>query len=141
MLNKKLILLLNINLFILYMYVLNIFENGVDGIKVNYPQKANDSIKKVIFLNNLIVDESSIKKDRIDFLKKLNQLGYTFYFARENDVEKIDKKKWDELYEILNDKNNKIFKELLYKKNGGTKKIKRRYNKKNKKTQKRKYKK
>jgi hypothetical protein len=126
------------------MYILNIFENGVDGIKVNYPQNANDSIKKVIFLNNLIVDESSIKKDRIDFLKKLNQLGYTFYFARENDVEKIDKKKWDELYEILNDKNKKMFKELFdkkYKKNGGTKKIKRRHNKKNKKTQKRKYKK
>jgi DNA repair photolyase len=126
------------------MYILNIFENGVDGIKVNYPQNANDSIKKVIFLNNLIVDESSIKKDRIDFLKKLNQLGYTFYFARENDVEKIDKKKWDELYEILNDKNKKMFTELFdkkHKKNGGTKKIKRRYNKKNKKTQKRKYKK
>ena len=109
------------------MYILNIFENGVDGIKVNYPQNANDSIKKVIFLNNLIVDESSIKKDRIDFLKKLNQLGYTFYFARENDVEKIDKKKWDELYEILNDKNKKMFTEL--------------FDKKNKKTQKRKYKK
>ena len=126
------------------MYILNIFENGVDGIKVNYPQNANDSIKKVIFLNNLIVDESSVKKDRIDFLKKLNQLGYTFYFARENDVKNIDKKKWDELYEILNDKNKKMFKELFdkkYKKNGGTKKIKRRCNKKNIKTQKRKYKK
>ena len=32
------------------MYIINIFENGVDGIKVNYPQNANDSIKKVIFL-------------------------------------------------------------------------------------------
>lgn len=90
------------------MFVLNIFENGVDGIKLKYPQNATNNIKKIIFLNNIVADKGQKKSDRLNYLKKINRIGLTFYFVTEKDIENIDKKKWYELYNILNDKNKKL---------------------------------
>ena len=96
------------------MYILNIFENGVEGIKLNYPHKSTENIKKIIFLNNIVADNSSKKKDRLDYLKKLNRIGLTFYFVTEKDIQNISKKKWHELYNTLNTKEKKILSKLLH---------------------------
>ncbi len=90
------------------MFVLNIFENGVNGIKLKYPQNATNNIKKIIFLNNIVADKSQKKNDRLNYLKKINRIGLTFYFVTEKDIENIDKKKWYKLYNTLNDKNKKL---------------------------------
>jgi hypothetical protein len=90
------------------MFVLNIFENGVNGIKLKYPRNATNNIKKIIFLNNIVADKSQKKNDRLNYLKKINRIGLTFYFVTEKDIENIDKKKWYKLYNTLNDKNKKL---------------------------------
>jgi hypothetical protein len=95
------------------MYILNIFENGVEGIKLNYPQKSTENIRKIIFLNNIVANKTS-KKDRLNYLKYLNRMGLTFYFVTEKDVQNINKNKWHELYNTLNNKDKKILSRILH---------------------------
>ena len=127
-------------IYIKLMFILNIFENGVEGIKIKYPQNARDNIKKIYFLNNIVANKS-LKKDRLNYLKYLNRIGLTFYFVTEKDVQNINKKKWYELYSTLNVKDKKILSKILHFKQYSRLKNKtNKYNKtKNNKTKKNKY--
>lgn len=94
------------------MYVVNIFETGVEGIKLSYPLNAGINVKKIIFLNNIVANKRS-KKARLDYLKRLNRIGLTFYFVTEKDMQNITESKWYELKKILSMDDNRILGRFL----------------------------
>ena len=96
------------------MFILNILENGVEGIKLEYPKNSTTNIKKIFFLNNIVAEKSVKRNERLDYLKKLNCTGFTFYIITEKDVQNIKKSQWDELFNNLDSKNKKILTKILH---------------------------
>ena len=96
------------------MFILNILENGVEGIKLEYPKNVSNNIKKIFFLNNIVAEKSTKRNERIGYLKKLNCSGLTFYIVTEKDVQTITKNQWDELSRHLDSKNKKILIKILH---------------------------
>jgi hypothetical protein len=95
------------------MYILNIFENGVEGIKISNSKNDTKSKKIIIFLNNLVADKSQSMNDRLSYLKMLNRMGIIFYCVSEKNIEEVNKRKWYNLYNTLSVDNKRILKELL----------------------------
>ena len=95
------------------MFVLNILECGVEGIKLEYSKNSTTSLKKIIFLNNIVAERSSKKSERLGYLKKLNRNGLTFYTIAEKDAQNITNLQWDNLYSSINGKNKKILAGIL----------------------------
>jgi hypothetical protein len=95
------------------MFILNILENGVEGIKLEYPKNVSNNIKKIFFLNNIVAEKSTKRNERLSYLKKLNCSGLTFYIVNEKDVQNITKNQWDELSRHLDSKNKKILMKIL----------------------------
>ena len=96
------------------MFSLNILENGVEGIQLEYPTNVSNNIKKIFFLNNIVAGKSAKRNERIGYLKKLNCSGLTFYIVTEKDVQTITKNQWDELSLHLDSKNKKNLMEILH---------------------------
>jgi hypothetical protein len=96
------------------MFILNILENGVEGIQLEYPKNVSNNIKKICFLNNIVAEKSTKRNERIGYLKQLNCSGLTFYIVTEKDVQTITKNQWDELSMQLDSKNKKNLMEILH---------------------------
>lgn len=96
------------------MFILNILENGVEGIKLEYPKNVSSNIKKILFLNNIVAEKSIKRNERLSYLKKLNCAGLTFYIVTENDVQNITKNQWDELSVQLDSTNKKKLIKILH---------------------------
>jgi hypothetical protein len=95
------------------MFVLNILEHGVEGIKLEYLKNSTTNFKKIVFLNNIVAERSNKKSERLSYLKKLNRDGLTFYTIMEKDAQNITNLQWDNLYRNVNGKNKKILARIL----------------------------